>query len=61
MSIAQQKAAGCILGKDYPKPIVDHDEAKKTCMDGMKRAFEKRREGKAAIKEPGNKRRKLGI
>jgi cryptochrome len=29
MSLAQQRACGCILGKDYPKPIVDHDEAKK--------------------------------
>lgn len=26
MSEAEQRAAGCIIGEDYPAPIVDHDE-----------------------------------
>lgn len=51
MSLAQQKECGCILGKDYPLPIVDHDEAKKECMEGMKRAFAERRGEKEAIKD----------
>jgi deoxyribodipyrimidine photo-lyase len=24
MSDAQQRAAGCVIGRDYPEPIVDH-------------------------------------
>lgn len=30
-----QERAGCIIGKDYPKPIVDHETAKKRCLDRM--------------------------
>lgn len=45
MSLSDQNKSGCVLGVDYPKPIVDHQEAKELCMQGMKRAYEKRREG----------------
>lgn len=31
------KAAGITLGKDYPKPIVDHDEARKAALEGYKK------------------------
>jgi len=31
------KAAGVMLGNDYPKPIVDHDEARKAALDGYKK------------------------
>ena len=24
MSAAEQEAAGCVIGRDYPEPIVDH-------------------------------------
>jgi cryptochrome len=41
-----QKAAGCIIGKDYPKPIVDHKVASKDNMGKMKAAYAA---GKAAI------------
>lgn len=34
-----QQAAGCIIGKDYPKPIVDHAVASKACMARMKAAY----------------------
>jgi len=37
--IADQKAAGCIIGRDYPKPIVDHDVASKANMDKMNKAY----------------------
>ncbi|MFM7048779.1 MAG: FAD-binding domain-containing protein [Polynucleobacter sp.] len=26
------EAAGIVLGKDYPRPIVDHDEARKATL-----------------------------
>ena len=35
-----QKQWGCIIGKDYPKPIVDHDVAKKANLGKMKQAFD---------------------
>ena len=35
-SLAEQKAAGCIIGKDYPKPIVDHDVISKKNIARMK-------------------------
>ena len=28
MTEAQQRASGCVLGRDYPRPIVDHAEAR---------------------------------
>ncbi|MBS0246657.1 MAG: deoxyribodipyrimidine photo-lyase [Proteobacteria bacterium] len=31
------KAARVVLGKDYPKPIVDHDEARKAALEGYKK------------------------
>lgn len=35
-----QKVAGCIIGKDYPNPIVDHKVASKDNMKRMKLAYE---------------------
>jgi cryptochrome len=43
-----QKKAGCIIGKDYPKPIVDHKEKSKENMNLMKIAY---MEGKDNIEE----------
>jgi len=31
------KAAGVTLGKDYPRPIVDHDEARKAALEGYQK------------------------
>jgi cryptochrome len=36
-----QQECKCIIGKDYPKPIVDHDEAKEINMQQMKEAYKK--------------------
>ena len=33
--IAVQKGCGCIIGQDYPKPIVDHDVVSKENMGKM--------------------------
>ena len=38
--ITIQQACGCIVGKTYPKPIVDHSVAVKANMDRMKAAYE---------------------
>jgi len=37
--IAVQKGCGCIIGQDYPKPIVDHDVVSKENMGKMKAAY----------------------
>ena len=31
---------GCIIGKDYPKPIVDHDVVRKVNIDKMAKAYQ---------------------
>ena len=38
--IADQKKAGCIIGVDYPKPIVDHAVVSKENMGKMAKAYE---------------------
>lgn len=37
--LAVQKAAGCVIGVDYPKPIVDHDVISKKNIARMKEAY----------------------
>mmetsp|Transcript_25798 Transcript_25798/g.83314 ORF Transcript_25798/g.83314 Transcript_25798/m.83314 type:complete len:566 (+) Transcript_25798:85-1782(+) len=37
--IAEQKKAGCIIGKDYPKPLVLHEVASKENMAKMNKAY----------------------
>jgi cryptochrome len=34
-----QQEAGCIIGRDYPAPIVDHDVVSKENMSKMKEAY----------------------
>ncbi|KAE9023064.1 (6-4)DNA photolyase [Phytophthora rubi] len=34
-----QHAAGCLIGKDYPFPIVDHKIAMRRCTAGMKKSY----------------------
>lgn len=45
-SADNQKKYGCIIGKDYPRPIVDHDVAMKANLVKMKAAYAKKNEGK---------------
>jgi len=35
-----QVAAKCIVGKDYPVPIVNHADASKLCMERMKQVYQ---------------------
>uniref|UniRef100_K3WWY3 Photolyase/cryptochrome alpha/beta domain-containing protein n=1 Tax=Globisporangium ultimum (strain ATCC 200006 / CBS 805.95 / DAOM BR144) TaxID=431595 RepID=K3WWY3_GLOUD len=36
-----QRTAECLIGKDYPFPIVDHTTASKKCVDGVSRAHQR--------------------
>jgi deoxyribodipyrimidine photo-lyase len=33
MSDDEQAAAGCVVGRDYPAPIVDHAEGRKRAIE----------------------------
>ena len=37
--LSVQKGCGCIIGQDYPKPIVDHDTIHKENIGKMKAAY----------------------
>lgn len=37
-----QERAGCIVGKDYPRPIVEHEVVRKKNIQRMKAAYAKR-------------------
>jgi len=41
-----QQAAGCIIGKDYPKPIVDHSVASNANKDRIKACYDAHKAGK---------------
>jgi deoxyribodipyrimidine photo-lyase len=41
MAPARQKAAGCIIGQDYPAPIVDHKLARERTLAAYKAARER--------------------
>ncbi len=47
-----QKAAGCIIGKDYPSPIVEHAEESKKNIERMKNAYQSGKEEKESAKSP---------
>jgi deoxyribodipyrimidine photo-lyase len=32
MSAAEQRAAGCAIGRDYPAPVVDHKHERRRAM-----------------------------
>lgn len=56
-----QKKAKCIVGKDYPKPVVDHETASKECRKRMGEAYAlSRLDGNSVKGKPSNSsRRKL--
>ena len=53
--IADQKKAGCIIGVDYPKPIVDHQPVSKANMDKMNKAYAAHKEAQEGAKGGGAK------
>ena len=52
-----QKSAGCIVGKDYPNPIVDHKIVSKRNMGWMAAAYRRRKELKAGKKNSSKKKK----
>ena len=53
-----QAAAGCVIGKDYPAPIVDASSAGKEAMARMKAAYDKGGEKRAGGGEGGGGKKK---
>ena len=51
------KSAGCIVGKDYPNPIVDHKIVSKRNMGWMAAAYRRRKELKAGKKNSSKKKK----
>ena len=51
--IADQKAAGCIIGTDYPKPIVIHETVSKANMEKMAKAYAAHKEAAAGASGSG--------
>ena len=41
-----QKKAGCVVGEDYPPPMVDHAVASKECIEKLAAAYKTHKEGK---------------
>ena len=62
--LSVQRAAGCVVGVDYPAPIVDHSEASKACMARMRAAYGAGRAGGGGggggAAAPAAKKRKKG-
>ena len=44
--IAIQRSAGCLVGMDYPEPLLDHIQRRKICIQRMKDSL-------AKLAEPG--------
>lgn len=60
--IAVQREAGCIIGKDYPRPIVaDHRVTSKENMGRMKKAFDAHKAKKASAGGKKKKQAKLSF
>ena len=56
--LAVQKAAGCVIGVDYPSPIVDHAVASKANMAKMAMAYKAHKEAEKEGAKPAKKRAK---
>ncbi|XP_056463579.1 cryptochrome circadian regulator 5 [Gadus chalcogrammus] len=50
--LSVQKAAGCIVGKDYPSPIVEHEVISKQNIQRMKTSYGKRSQGVSESPQP---------
>lgn len=48
-----QRGCGCIIGKDYPKPIVDHTDASKANMAKMHDAYDANKDAEASGSRSG--------
>ena len=50
MSPGQQRTCGCVLGQDYPVPIVDHAEARNRALKAYRSARERHSQGPGAAR-----------
>ncbi|QVL47676.1 MAG: deoxyribodipyrimidine photo-lyase [Thiocapsa sp.] len=60
MSRAEQGACGCLIGRVYPAPIVDHEAAAREArrrIGGIRRTAESRAESRAIFETHGSRRR----
>jgi deoxyribodipyrimidine photo-lyase len=60
MSLGEQMAAGCLIGEDYPAPIVDHLGAAREArrrLGSVRRTAEARAEGGSIFVQHGSRRR----
>ncbi|KAL4159541.1 hypothetical protein PRNP1_000118 [Phytophthora ramorum] len=53
-----QHATGCIIGKDYPRPIVDHKESMSRCVAGMKMSYANGQYGTPPVPDPSARNKK---
>lgn len=51
--LAVQQKAKCVIGKDYPQPLVDHKEASNANKARLKEAYAMQKEGKDPVKKRG--------
>lgn len=57
-----QEEAGCVVGRDYPRPIVDHGDISKRNMERMKHAYATLNgsSGRRMFARPAERRNKQG-
>lgn len=63
MSRAEQDACGCLIGRDYPAPILDHEAAAREArrrMGAIRRTAESRAESRTIFETHGSRRRSDG-
>ena len=58
--IEVQRKAGCVVGVDYPAPIVDHAVASKECIEKIAAAYKAHKDGTAGSIVAAGKKRKAG-
>ena len=58
--LAVQQSAGCVVGVDYPSPIVDHATASKENMSRMKAAYDAHKSAAAATKAATKRKPSVG-
>ena len=52
-----QEQANCIIGKDYPAPIVDHAKVSKQCIARMKAAYDAEKVGQSPSASPAKRKK----
>ena len=45
MAVPEQQAAGCVIGRDYPAPVVDHDQARRVTLERYAKVRDRGRPG----------------